>query len=63
MSTKNTPDNKSQVDVTLDIVNQILDSSKFTPPIDFVPKHGDIKPVFHFNYNDTVSLVEERNLL
>ena len=61
MPTKNTPDNKSQIDVTLDIVNQLLDSYEFTPPIDSIPKHGDIKAVFYFNYKDTVTLVEERN--
>ena len=61
MPTMNTPDNKGQVDDTLDIVNQLLDSSELTPPIDSIPKHGDIKPVFHFNYKDTVALLEERN--
>ena len=61
MPTKNIPDNKSQVDDTLDIVNQLLDSSEFTPLIDSVPKHGDIKSVFYFKYKDTVALVEERN--
>ena len=61
MPTKNTSDNKSQVDDTLDIVNQLLYPSEFTPPIDSVPKHGDIKPAFHFNYKDKVALIEERN--
>ena len=61
MPTKHTSDNQSQVDDTLDIVNQLLDSSEFTPHIDSVSKHGDIKAVFHFNYKDTVVRVEERN--